>query len=165
MPATTEELLAFLTDLGIQVTTVSHEPVFTVEESQQLRGQIGGAHTKNLFLRDNKRTYFLVTLGEEVTVDLKRLRTVIGAKGGLSFASPEALLENLGVRPGSVSPLAAINDVAHAVTVVLDLGLLDADAVNCHPLRNDQTTSMAPQDLLAFLRATGHEPTLISPPG
>lgn len=164
MPATTEDVLAFLADLGIEAATVSHEPVFTVEESQRLRGQIPGAHTKNLFLRNNKRSYFLVTLGEEVAVDLKRLRTVIGARGGLSFASPEALLEHLGVQPGSVSPLAAINDTAKAVAVVLDAGLLEAEVVNCHPLMNDRTTSLAPNDLLAFLRATGHEPMIIAPP-
>ncbi len=30
----------------------SHPPLFTVEESQSLRGRIPGGHTKNLFLKD-----------------------------------------------------------------------------------------------------------------
>ena len=158
VPLSPEDLFARLEALGIATRTTDHEPVFTVEESRSLRGRIAGAHTKNLFLRDNKKTFFLVTLEEERAVDLKRLRGLIGAKGGLSFASPEALLEHLGVRPGSVSPLAAVNDAAGAVRVFLDKDLLAAEAVNCHPLVNTKTTTIAPAYLVAFLKSTGHEP-------
>lgn len=126
MPLSPEDLLARLADLAIASHTTDHAAVFTVDESRALRGLIAGAHTKNLFLRDNKKTYFLVTLDEERSVDLKRLRGLIGAKGGLSFASPEALFEHLGVRPGSVSPFAVINDTAGLVRVVLDKRLTAA---------------------------------------
>lgn len=158
MPLSPDDLFARLAALGIPSETTEHEPVFTVEESRALRGRIAGAHTKNLFLRDNKKTYFLVTLEEERVVDLKRLRGLIGARGGLSFASPEALFEHLGVRPGAVSPLAAVNDAAGAVRIVLDKDLLAAEALNCHPLVNTMTTTLSPKDLMAFLKATGHEP-------
>jgi Ala-tRNA(Pro) deacylase len=162
LPHTPNELLAYLSELRIETETTEHAPVFTVEESQSLRGLIPGAHTKNLFLRDNKKTYFLVTLEEDRTVDLKALRHVIGAKGGLSFGSPEALYEHLGIRPGSVSPFAAWNDKGRAVKVILDQSLMQAPVINCHPLSNDKTTSIAPNDLLTFLRATGHEPMLLA---
>jgi Ala-tRNA(Pro) deacylase len=161
LPHTPDELLAYLDELRIETETTDHAPVFTVEESRSLRGLIPGAHTKNLFLRDNKKSYFLVTLDENRKVDLKALRHLIGAKGGLSFGSPEALYEHLGIRPGSVSPLAALNDKSGAVTVILEKGLTRAAVVNCHPLTNDRTTSIAAADLLTFLRATGHEPMLI----
>ena len=156
-----EELFARLAELGIATQTTEHQAVFTVEESRHLRGTIAGAHTKNLFLRDNKKRFFLVTLDEEAIVDLKHLRNLIGARGGLSFASPEALDAHLGVAPGSVSPFAVVNDKAGAVTVALDARLLRAEVVNCHPLTNTKSTSIAPADLVAFLRAADHEPVVI----
>lgn len=157
-----DELLSALIELGLGTKTVDHDAVFTVEQSRNLRGTVSGTHTKNLFLRDNKKTFFLVTVDENRKVDLKQLRSMIGAKGGLSFASPDALLEHLGVLPGSVSPFAAFNDVAKAVKVFLDEELLQASLVNCHPLVNTKTTSIAPGDLVAFLRWTGHEPQPLS---
>lgn len=162
MAATPDDLFAKLASLGLSTTTTDHAPVFTVEESQGLRGQIPGAHTKNLFLRDNKRRFFLVCLEESAVVDLKRLRPLIDAKGGLSFGSPEALFDHLGVRPGSVSLFALLNDTAGAVTAVVDAALIDADIVNVHPLTNTRTTSIAPGDLLAFLHATGHDPLVLA---
>ena len=162
MSHTPDELFAHLAELGISTTTIDHAPVFTVEESRHLRGRIPGAHTKNLFLRDNKKSYFLVTLDEERHLDLKVLRTLIGAKGGLSFASAETLFELLGVRPGSVSPFAALNDSGGVVTVVIEDELLSAPMINCHPLTNEKTTAISPADLLAFLRSTGHEPRTIT---
>ena len=158
MPLSPDDLLTRLRERGIAYKLFEHPPVLTVEAMMAVCGDIAGAHTKNLFLRDNKKTYFLVTLEEDRAVDLKRLRGLVGAKGGLSFASPEALLEHLGVRPGSVSPLAAVNDEAGAVRVFLDKDLLAAGAVNCHPLVNTKTTTIAPADLVAFLQATGHVP-------
>lgn len=162
MAHTPVELFAYLDRCGIKTETMDHAPVFTVDQSRRLRGLIPGAHTKNLFLRDNKRSYFLICLNEERSVDLKALRPLIGARGGLSFASAEALFDHLGVLPGSVSPFAAINDADGAVKVVLEAELMSATVVNCHPLTNTKSTSIAPQDLWTFLRATGHEPTVIS---
>jgi Ala-tRNA(Pro) deacylase len=162
MQASPEELLSCLVELGIEAQTVRHLPVYTVAEAQELRGQITGAHTKNLFLRDAKRNYFLVCVEEETQVDLKQLRAMIGARGSLSFGSPEALLEKLGVAPGAASPLCAINDVSGSVRFVLDEKLLAAQLVSCHPLVNDRTTSLTPEQLLHFLTATRHEPLIVS---
>jgi Ala-tRNA(Pro) deacylase len=47
MPATPEQLFAYFDRLGILHRTVTHPPLFTVEQSQQLRGQIPGGHSKN----------------------------------------------------------------------------------------------------------------------
>jgi len=49
-----EDLLAFLACLAIPTDTVEHPPLFTVEESTALRGDIPGGHTKNLFVKDKK---------------------------------------------------------------------------------------------------------------
>ena len=161
MPRTADDLFALFDQLGIRTTTVQHPPLFTVAQSQMLRGEIAGAHTKNLFLKDKKDRFFLVTLGEESDVDLKSIHRKIGAAGRVSFGKPEALWEFLGVVPGAVTPFGAINDDRGRITVVLDSALLDHDVINAHPLSNEATTSIARDDLLRFLRATGHEPVIL----
>ena len=148
--------------LGIAARTVTHAPVFTVAEARSLRGQIPGAHTKNLFLVDKKGALFLVTAAEDAAIDLKHLHQRIGASGRLSFGKPELLMAVLGVPPGAVTPFAAINDVDRRVTVVLDAALVAARAVNAHPLVNTATSTIAAADLLAFLRSTGHKPKVIA---
>lgn len=162
MPRTPEELFAFLDGLGIGVTTTRHPPLRTVAESQALRGAIPGAHTKNLFLKDRKDAFFLVTVAEDAAVDLKTIHSAIGAAGKVSFGRPEALMELLGVVPGAVTAFGLVNDTGLKVKAVLDSGLMRAETVNCHPLTNEATTSIAAGDLLRFMRATGHEPLVLN---
>jgi len=162
MPATPADLMAALARLGIAVSTVEHAAVFTVADARALRGAIRGAHTKNLFLVDKKGALFLVTAEEEAEIDLKHLHNLIGASGGLSFGKPELLMAVLGVPPGAVTPFAAINDADRRVTIVLDTALAAAATINAHPLVNTATTTIAVPDLLAFLRATGHDPRILA---
>jgi Ala-tRNA(Pro) deacylase len=169
MQATPDELFAFLDRLAIRHSTVRHPPLFTVEQSQALRGKIPGAHTKNLFLKDKKGALFLVTALEDAAIELKSLHSRIGAKGRFSFGSADQMLETLGVEPGSVTPFGVLNDSQRRVTVVLDAALVAHDIINAHPLTNTMTTTVARDDLLQFLRATGHEPRIEAvsgaPPG
>ena len=159
-----EEVLSYLERRGIIAKTYEHAPVYTVDESRELRGSIPGVHTKNLFLRDSKKNFFLVVTSEETRINLKALGPRIGAKGGLSFGSPDALMQILGVTPGSVSLLAAVNDTEKRVTVVLDETLLKASLINCHPLSNQFTTSLTPEGVAAFLSETAHAPLHVSFP-
>ena len=161
MPASPEDLLALLDRLGVACETVDHPPLHTVEESRALRGQIPGGHSKNLFVKDKKSRLFLLTLGEDTEIDLKRVHEKIGANGRVSFGSGELLQEVWGVLPGAVTPFGAINDAAGRVTVVLDSELLAHDRVNFHPLVNTRTTGLTPEGLKTFLRATGHEPLVV----
>ncbi|MCX7305044.1 MAG: prolyl-tRNA synthetase associated domain-containing protein [Hyphomicrobiales bacterium] len=165
MPRTPDELFAYLEGLGIAVATVSHPPLFTVADSQALRGEIPGAHTKNLFLKDKKDNYFLVTVEEHAQVDLKQIHHVIGAASRVSFGRPEALMEHLGVVPGAVTAFGLINDGTGVVKFVLDQALAEHDTINAHPLTNEATTSIKSDDLLAFVRATGHEPSILKVSG
>jgi len=158
IPTSPEELIAFLDALGIKTSTVEHPPLFTVEESQALRGEISGGHTKNLFVKDKKGRLFLLVLGEETPVDLKRAHEKIGAQGRVSFGSAELLEEVWGVKPGAVTPFGAINDKASRVLVVLDEAMMRHARLNFHPLVNTRTTGIGSVDLVKFLRATGHEP-------
>jgi len=160
MPTTPDQLFAFLDSLGIPHSTVSHPPLFTVEQSQSLRGTIPGGHTKNLFLRDKKQAVYLVTALEDAAIDLKGLHRVLGASGRFSFGSADLMLELLGVTPGSVTAFGAINDTEARVTVVLDAALMEHAIINAHPLTNTMTTSLAREDLVRFLEATGHMPRI-----
>jgi Ala-tRNA(Pro) deacylase len=164
MAATRADLEAAFARLGIATRTVEHEAVFTVAESRDVKEGMPGGHTKNLFVKDKKGRIFLVTAESDRSIDLKRLHEVVGGTGRLSFGSAELLREVWGVEPGSVTPLGAINDREGRVTVVLDAELMRKDPVNVHPLVNTATTAMAPDDLVAFLRDTGHEPLVVALP-
>jgi len=160
MPATPDELFAFLDRLGIAHPTLTHPAVFTVEESQSLRGKIPGGHTKNLFLRDKKGALYLVVASEDAEIELRALHRVLAASGRFSFGSADLLRATLGVEPGSVTPFAALNDTERRVTVVLDAAMMAHPVLNFHPLHNTMTTSIAREDLVRFLAATGHEPRI-----
>jgi Ala-tRNA(Pro) deacylase len=134
MPVSPEELLAYLANLGVATETVEHPPLFTVEDSQKLRGEISGGHAKNLFVKDKKSRIFLLVVGEETVVDLKRVHEKIGAQGRVTFGSAELLEEVWGVKPGAVTPFGAINDRERRVTVVLDAEMMRHERLNFHPL-------------------------------
>jgi Ala-tRNA(Pro) deacylase len=160
MPATPDQLFAALDRLGIPHATVKHPPLFTVEQSRALRGQIPGGHTKNLFLRDKKYELYLVVALEDAEIELKGLHRQLGASGRFSFGASDLLREVLGVEPGAVTPFGAINDTEGRVTVVLDAAMMEHATLNFHPLVNTMTTSIARDDLVKFLESTGHVPRI-----
>jgi Ala-tRNA(Pro) deacylase len=160
MPATPDELFAYLDSLGIAHKTITHLPVFTVGEGRELRGAIAGGHTKNLFLRDKKGTVFLVVALENAVIELKSLHRQLGATGRFSFGSPELMRELIGVEPGSVTPFSVISDKIGRVTVVLDAAMMEHEVLNFHPLVNTGTTTISREGLLKFLEATGHKPRI-----
>lgn len=160
VPPAERRLIAYLDRLGIASSTRRHPPVHTVEEARALRGDIPGAHCKNLFLKDKKEQLWLVVALEERPVDLKSLDKRIGA-ARLSFGKAELLREVLGVEPGSVTPFALLNDEARRVRVVLDRGMMQMRPLNYHPMHNAATTTIQPEDLTRFLAATGHEPMVV----
>ena len=161
MPLTPEALLARLTELGIAHRTYDHPAVFTVEEAKALRGTLPGGHCKSLFLKDKKGALWLAVMLEERRTDLRQLADALGA-ARFSFGSADLLQEVLGVTAGSVTPFALANDETGRVRLVLDAEMLRIDPLNYHPLVNTRTTAISPQDLLAFVRATGHEPVILS---
>jgi len=156
-------LFAYLDELGITTSTVEHQAVFTVEESDALYRQLSGAHTKNLFLKDAKDRLFLIVAEAHASIDMKSLHKTLGC-ARLSFGKAGLLQEVLGVAPGSVTALALINDRSGRVTAVLDADLMRHDTINSHPLVNTATTNLMRDDLLKFLRATGHEPRIVHLP-
>ena len=159
-----KELLDRLDALGIRSETIEHAPVFTVAESRPIKAKIPGAHSKNLFVKDKKGRFFLISAKDETPIDLKRTHEAIGASGRLSFGSAEQLRDLLGVEPGSVTAFAVVNDTRGKVTMVLDANLMEHERVNFHPLVNSMTTGVSREDLVKFLRATGHDPLILKLP-
>ena len=129
-----------------------HPALKTVEDSKISRGIMDGGHSKNLFLRDKKKNNFLITTNEDQKIDLKNLEKKLGTSR-LSFGSPDRLYEFLGVKPGSVSPFALINDHKKRVSFYIDKNLLNEIILNFHPLTNNLTISLKTKDFERFLHS------------
>ena len=155
-----DRLLDWLAAHAIDQTTCDHPPIFSVDEGRDLKIAMPGAHTKNLFLKDKKGRLWLISARQDTVIDLKGAPRLIGSDR-LSFGNEALMWETLGVRPGSVTALALINDTERRVTFVLDRRLWEADVVNFHPLTNTATTGMAQSAFRAFLSALGRDPLVI----
>lgn len=152
-------LLADLETLAIPFTAHEHIAVFTVAESDAVNADIAGAHTKNLFLKDAGGSFWLVTVPSDARVDLKALPAAIGCKR-VSFGKADDMQRLLGIAPGSVTPLAAINAEPGSITVVLDAKLGEAECINVHPLRNTGTLGLSGAAILDLLCHWGHAPRI-----
>ena len=144
------DLLDILREKNIDFQVHEHKPLYTVEDSEKLRGKIDGSHTKNLFLKNKKNEFFLFTCNERAKIDLKQFSKSIDAKN-LSFANENYLEKYLGIKPGSVSPYALLNDKKNNVSFYLDENLEKSEKINFHPLINDTTITMKTPDFINFI--------------
>lgn len=158
-----QKLLDIFKDHQIDYDLHTHPPLFTAEDAHKLSYEIKGAHSKNLFLRDKKKNFFLVSVLDGKRVDLKTLSKHFGA-GHFSFGNADELLRLLGVIPGSVTPYGLINDRDHQVKFLLDTDFTHHEIVNFHPLRNDMTVSVRLTHFLNFFEMTGRKPEIIEIP-
>lgn len=152
--ATRGELFALFDELGIAHKTMHHRPVFTVEEGDDIKSQIAGAHSKNLFLKDKDGAFFLICALGATSIKLNQLHKAIGS-ARLSFGAEDKLWEILGITPGSVTLFALINDKTHKISLIIDKALIESEIVNFHPLLNDATTSISRADMLMFVKHWG----------
>ena len=159
-PYDRDALLNWMAEHDIPQTTHDHPAVFRVEEGLDLKADLPGAHTKNLFLKDKKGRLWLISARQDTTIDLKRTPAAIGSDR-LSFANEALMYETLGVRPGSVTAMALINDTDARVTFVLDQRLWEADLINFHPLTNTATTALSQDAFRRFLSLLGREPLVV----
>ncbi len=161
IPVDTDGLLKWLDERGFETQTYHHEAVFTVGESQAMRESMEGGHTKNLFLKDKKDNYFLLTAEEDSEVNLKTLHKLLGGSSRFSFGKPEKMQDYLGVAPGAVTAFGIVNDRGNKVTFAIDERLMRHDMINCHPLTNEATTTIKRSDLIAFAEECGHPPMVV----
>ena len=127
-----------------------HQALFTVEDSKNLRGKINGAHSKNLFLKNKKNKFFLISCEESFGIDLKKISKSLEL-GNISFAKEEYLDQLLKIKPGSVSPFALLNDESEQVNFYLEQTLYESNFVNFHPLTNTLTITIKTDKFIRFM--------------
>ena len=165
LPISSDAILKLLDDWNISYTRTDHEPLRTVEDSKKVQNQFlssenGGGHIKNLYLRDNKKRNILLVADQDRQLDLKNVHLKL-AVGRLSFGSPERLMENLGVRPGAVTPLSMIVGVQMEVRLFIDSDLKNCKQIYVHPLVNDRTLGMTIEGLQKFFYKIKVQPTWV----
>ncbi len=149
------ELLAQLQHWAIPFSCEAHEAVFNMAESDGLVLALDGERCKNLLLQDRKGGTFLVVTTASKALDLAAAAVALGSKR-LSFASADTLFERLGVRPGSLSPLALVNDAQARVQLAIDAELAGASVFLFHPLSSDASVALTRAALDAFLERVAH---------
>ena len=144
------ELIELLKKLNYEIKVHQHDALFTVEDSKKLRGEIDGAHSKNLFLKNKKNEFFLLSCQEEEKIDLKKISKTLGL-GNVSFAKQDYLEQYLKIKPGSVSPFALLNDESGFVNFYLEQSLYESKFLNFHPLINTFTITIRTKSFMEFL--------------
>ena len=165
LPISSDELIKLLDLWNIPYTRTDHGPLKTVAESKKIQHQFlsskdGGGHIKNLYLRDNKKRNVLIVAEQDRDISLKLLAPKLGLKR-LSFGSAERLMDNLGVRPGAVTPLAMITGAKQGVNLFIDHDLKKCAQIYVHPLVNDRTLGISPDNLIKFLNKVSVQPEWI----
>ena len=165
LPISSDAILSLLDDWKISYTRTDHQPLRTVEDSKKVQNQFlssenGGGHIKNLYLRDNKKRNILLVTEQDRQIDLKNVHLKL-AVGRLSFGSPERLMENLGVRPGAVTPLSMIIGIQMDVRIFIDSDLKNCKQIYVHPLVNDRTLGITVEELQKFFDKIKVQPTWV----
>lgn len=160
---TLEQIVAFFEEAGIEYARRDHEAVFTCETAGAAVEGFPGYRTKNLFMVSKKGEFFLLVAPDSKRVDIKALAEKIGV-GRLSFGSEAQMLDLLGISPGSVTPLALVNDTGRAVRLLIDEDVWDGEEVQCHPLVNTSTFAIPREGLVKFFVRIEHNPEVMSVP-
>ena len=153
-----EKVLEKLKEINITYKLVEHTPVYTIEEMDALGDIFDNAKIcKNLFLRDQKgKRHFLIVVPEEKRVPLSEIPEKIGSTR-LSFASEERLMKYLKLTPGSVTPLAVINDEENEVELFLDEDLKKEKLLGVHPCENTSTVIITVKDLEKYIESCNNK--------
>lgn len=148
---TKEQLLQYLQENHINYQLYTHDPLFTCEQALEIVAKLNmpGMGVKNLFLKDDQKKLHLISAAYSTTINLKEVGKNLGLKG-LRFADETLLMNHLYVKPGSVTPLALINDQKQQVQMILDAELFKQKFLQVHPLKNEATVVIAPSDLVIF---------------
>ncbi len=142
-----------MTSHGIEFRVHEHPPVQTCEELAQ--HGVPGLPCKSLFLRDQKKTrYLLVVLPAAKKTDLRQLAEKVGDKK-LSFVNPETMMQKLGVEPGAVSPFGLLNNTDGDVELWIDREVMEAPVLHFHPNRNTASLVLTGVMFLGYLFQIG----------
>ncbi len=144
------DLIELLKKEKYNIEVHQHEALFTVEDSKKLRGKISGSHSKNLFLKNKKNEFFLMSCEEADIINLKKISKLLNL-GNVSFGKEEYLDQYLKIKPGSVSPFALLNDKDEKVNFYLEQTLYKSKFINFHPLINTLTITIETIKFIEFM--------------
>ena len=153
-----QEIYAYLQSKGYWHEITEHPAVYNMAEVAELEMPYPESDAKNLFVRDDKRrNYYLITVMAHKKVNLKYFKKNYGTRS-LTFASPDELMEIMGLIPGAVTPLGVLNDEEHKVKVYLDKDFLNAPKrIGVHPNDNTATVWLNTEDLVEIIQSHGTE--------
>jgi len=162
MITTPNQLFEIFNKLNIEYKNYTHKAVFSAKEAEHTYDIVPGHHCKNLFLiSGKKKDIYLISMSADKQADLKTLSNKLEVKR-FSFGNAELLELTLGIKPGSVTPFALINDKEKKANVVLDAEMLKHEYVNFHPMINTASVVIKSSDLIKFIESLGYKPTIIS---
>ena len=150
-----------LEELNIPDIRVDHDHADTIEFCEQVEAVLGSKICKNLFLCNRQQTqFYLLMMPGEKPFKTKFLSAQLGCSR-LSFAGEEPMRDYLQTVPGSVSALELIFDTQHKVSLVIDRELLADEFISGHPGISTSTLQLRREDMLRYVEASGHSPTVI----
>ena len=155
------ETLRYLDQHHINYEKIDHPAVFNMADLANLHLPHPEADAKNLFIRDDqKKHYYLLTVKGNKKVNLQQFRQKFGTRR-LTFASPEELKKFLQVTPGSVTPLALLNNAIVEIPLYLDAYFLKQPLIGMHPSDNTATIWLNSGDLINLIKAHGNPVHLV----
>ena len=126
-----------------------HEAVYTIEGMLALGLPETDRVAKNLFLRDDKKHFYLLATKEDRRINMKDLQARLGTRR-LSFANETQLMDMMGLISGAVCPLGVLNDGEKRITVFFD-DYFAQGKIGVHPLDNTATVFMSVADLVDII--------------
>ena len=153
-----QDIYHYLNENRLRHEITEHPAVYNMAEVAELEMPYPESDAKNLFVRDDKRrNYYLITVMAHKKVNLKDFKKNYGTRS-LTFASPDELMEIMGLIPGAVTPLGVLNDKEHKVKVYLDRDFLNAPKrIGVHPNDNTATVWLNTEDLVEIIQSHGTE--------
>ena len=151
----------FISSKNIWYEITEHEAVFNMEELSKIEIPYPECDAKNLFLRDDKKNYYLVTVKGNKKVDLKEFRNRNNTRS-LSFAKEEDLMHIMNLKAGSVTPLGLLNDKELKVIFYLDKDFInDKGIIGVHPNDNTASLWLRVNDLIDIIKEHGNQVNIV----
>ena len=151
-----------LDSLGIEYFRTDHEHADTMEACNRIDAVLDVVICKNLFLCNRQKTdFYLLMMPGDKPFKTKELSSQINS-ARLSFASSDAMLEYLDIKPGAVSVMGLMNDKENHVKLLVDEDVLKDEYVGCHPCVNTSSLKLKTEDVFGkYLRAVNHPATTV----
>ena len=147
--------------LHLPFVRLDHDSADTMEICRQIEETLGAKICKNLFLCNRQQTqFYLLMMPGDKPFKTKFLSAQLGC-ARLSFADEGHMAQLLHTIPGSVSALELLFDTQGKIQLVIDRDLLADEYISGHPGFSTSTLRLHREDLLTYVKATGHEPVYV----